>query len=90
MHPALATVCSLPASLAAIIEDYAAGHCDTIDLWLGHAEGFLEGHDVATLRLLADHGITAAAASFQGGLLTSQGDAAGTLAPFRAAAAPVP
>ena len=76
MRPALATVCSLPASLAAIVEDYAAGHCDTIDLWLGHAEGFLERHDVAALRaLFADHGITAAAASFQGGLLTSQGDA---------------
>jgi len=73
---ALATVCSLPSSLATIVEDYTAGHCDAIDLWLGHADGFLESHDPAALRdLLARHGMAAMAASFQGGLLTSQGDA---------------
>jgi sugar phosphate isomerase/epimerase len=76
MRPALATVCSLPAPLATIVEDYAAGHCDAIDLWLGHADGFLERHEPAALRDLLDrHGIAAVAASFQGGLLTSQGDA---------------
>lgn len=76
MRPALATVCSLPAPLATIVEDYAAGHCEAIDLWLGHADGFLERHDPAALRdLLARHGVAAMAASFQGGLLTSQGDA---------------
>ena len=76
MRPALATVCSLPSPLATIVEDYAAGHCDAIDLWLGHADGFLESHDPAALRdLLARHGMAAVAASFQGGLLTSQGDA---------------
>jgi sugar phosphate isomerase/epimerase len=76
MRAALATVCSLPAPLAAILEDYAAGHVDAIDLWLGHADAFLAGHGVAALReRLAGHGITAVAASFQGGLLTSQGEA---------------
>ena len=76
MIPALATVSCLQAPLATILEDYAAGHVDAIDLWLGHADGFLAEHDVAVLRdRLGSHGITAVAASFQGGLLTSQGDA---------------
>ncbi len=76
MRAAIATVCSLDASLETILEDYAAGHCDAIDLWLGHAEGFLQQHGVAALRdRLAHHGIAPVAASFQGGLLTSQGEA---------------
>jgi 2-keto-myo-inositol isomerase len=76
MRPALATVSSLEASLPTILEDYAAGHCDAVDLWLGQAEAFLEAHPPAELAdLLARHGITAVATSFQGGLLTSQGDA---------------
>jgi 2-keto-myo-inositol isomerase len=76
MRPALATVCSLDASLETILEDYAAGHCEAIDLWLGHAEGFLQKHGVSALKdQLGRHGITPVAASFQGGLLTSQGEA---------------
>lgn len=76
MRPAIATVCSLDASLETILEDYAAGHCGAVDLWLGHAEGFLQKHGAAALKeRLAGHGIAAVAASFQGGLLTSQGEA---------------
>ena len=76
MKPALSTVCSLDSSLETIFEDYAAGHCDAVDLWLGHAETYLENHSPGDLKGLLDrHGITAVAASFQGGLLTSQGDA---------------
>lgn len=76
MKPAISTVCSLDAPLETVLEDYAAGHCDAVDLWLGHAEGFLEKHDPSALReRLARHGIMAVAASFQGGLLTSQGEA---------------
>lgn len=76
MKPALATVCSLDAPLETILADYAAGHCDTIDLWLGHAEALLaQRGPTAVADLLSRHGITAAAASFQGGLLTSQGEA---------------
>jgi len=76
MRPAIATVCSLDASLETILEDYAAGHCGAVDLWLGHAEGFLQKHGAAALKeRLAGHGIVAVAASFQGGLLTSQGEA---------------
>jgi sugar phosphate isomerase/epimerase len=76
MKPALSTVCSLDAPLGTILEDYAAGHCEAIDLWLGHADAFLETHGLDALQdALARHGIAAVAASFQGGLLTSQGDA---------------
>jgi sugar phosphate isomerase/epimerase len=76
MRPAIATVCSLEAPLETVLEDYAAGHVDAVDLWLGQADAFVEAHDVAALReRFARHGIAPVAASFQGGLLTSQGDA---------------
>jgi 2-keto-myo-inositol isomerase len=76
MKPALSTVCSLDSGLETILEEYAAGHCTAIDLWLGHAETYLENHGIGDLKdLLSTHGIEAVAASFQGGLLTSQGDA---------------
>ena len=76
MRPAIATVCSLEASLETILDDYAAGHVDAIDLWLGHADAFVKEHGVAVLKgRLTEQGIAAVAASFQGGLLTSQGEA---------------
>ena len=58
MKPALATVCSLEASLATVLEDYAAGHVTAVDLWLGHADAFLRDHDPAALRLeQSGHGV---------------------------------
>lgn len=76
MRPALATVCSLPAALETVLEDYAAGHCEAVDLWLGHADTFLETHEATALAAaLERHAIAPLAASFQGGLLTSQGAA---------------
>ncbi|MFM7036060.1 MAG: sugar phosphate isomerase/epimerase family protein [Planctomycetia bacterium] len=76
MRPAIATACSLNASLETILEEYSAGRCEAVDLWLGHAERFLESHDVGALAdRLSRHGISPVAASFQGGLLTSQGEA---------------
>ena len=76
MRPALSTVCSLEAPLEQVLEDYVAGHCDAVELWLGQAESFLERHGFPALQeRLARHGIAPLAASFQGGLLISQGDA---------------
>jgi len=76
MRPAIATVCSLDSPLTTVLEDYTAGHVDAIDLWLGHADAFVKEHRVEGLRTtLSARGIKAVAASFQGGLLTSQGDA---------------
>jgi len=74
--PAVGTVCSLDADLSTILDDYAAGHCDTIDLWLGHAERVLEGGSPEQLRdLLAASGVRVVAASYQGGLLIGEGAA---------------
>ena len=76
MRPAIATICSLDAPLETVLEDYAAGHVDAVDLWLGQADAFLKGRAVAELReAFGRHGIAPVAASFQGGLLTSQGEA---------------
>lgn len=74
--PAVGTVCSLDADLATILADYAAGHCDGIDLWLGHAERVLETGSPEALRdLVASSGVKVVAASYQGGLLTAEGAA---------------
>jgi 2-keto-myo-inositol isomerase len=76
MIPAIATVSSLESPLETVLEDYAAGHVEAVDLWLGQADAFLKERPVAALRdALAAHGIRPVAASFQGGLLTSQGAA---------------
>ncbi len=75
MKPALAQVCSLGSSLEQDIEDYAAGQCRAIELWWGKLDAYLEGHSTSDLlALLAKHEMTAPVVSFQGGLLTSQGD----------------
>lgn len=76
MRPALASVCSLESSLNTIFEDYAAGQCNAIDLWLGALECHLQSHSFESVRDSTQlHGIDLVAASFQGGLLISQGDA---------------
>ena len=47
-----------------------------IEVWLGHAEQYLDGKPAQALsELLLHHGCDPVAATFQGGLLTSQGDA---------------
>ena len=74
--PAVGTVCSLNCELATILADYAAGHCDAVDLWLGHAERVLETGSPESLRdLIAASGVKVVAASYQGGLLTADGAA---------------
>ena len=76
MKPAISTVCSLNAPLETILEDYSAGQCRLIEVWLGHAEQYLDGKPAQALsELLHHHGCDPVAATFQGGLLTSQGDA---------------
>ncbi|MGE0607417.1 MAG: sugar phosphate isomerase/epimerase family protein [Pirellulales bacterium] len=76
LQPALSQVCSLHAAWEQDIEDYAAGACRAVELWLGKLEGWLHGHSLdEALAVLARHEVTAPVASFQGGLLISQGDA---------------
>lgn len=76
MQPALSQVCSLNSPFEKDIEDYAAGQCRAIELWLGKLEGYLETHSLDDVRRLLDaHEMVAPVASFQGGLLVSQGAA---------------
>lgn len=76
MRTALAQVSSLPSPLATDLADYAAGQCRAIEVWLTKLEEYLASHSHDQLRrLLAEHDVRLPVASFQGGLLTSQGDA---------------
>ncbi|HET6881648.1 MAG TPA: sugar phosphate isomerase/epimerase [Pirellulales bacterium] len=76
MKPALSQVCSLNSPFDKDVEDYAAGACKAIEIWLGKLETYLERHTVDDVRrLLAEQDMLAPVASFQGGLLASQGDA---------------
>jgi sugar phosphate isomerase/epimerase len=75
MKPALSQVCSLESPLEQDIADYAAGKCGCIELWVGKLDTYLEKHSEDDLRrLLDEHQVTAPVASFQGGLLDSQGE----------------
>jgi len=76
MIPTLSQVCTLGASLETDVADFAAAHCSAVELWWGKVEGYLQSHSPDDLRgLLAEHSMSAPVASYQGGLLTSQGDA---------------
>ena len=76
MLPAISQVCTLNSSFEQDIEDYAAGACHAVEIWLGKLDAYLERHTLEDVqRLLAEHEMQAPVASFQGGLLTSQGDA---------------
>ncbi len=69
MKPTLSQVCSLPASFAADIEDYAAGQCRSIELWFTKLENYLRDHSVADVKgLFERHQVRAPVASYQGGL----------------------
>lgn len=76
MIPTLSQVCSLPSSFEADLEDYAAGKVNSVELWFTKLETYLQDHSVEdVLALFAKHEIQAKVASFQGGLLASQGPA---------------
>jgi 4-hydroxyphenylpyruvate dioxygenase len=76
MIPCLSQVCSLSSPFERDIEDYAAGACRAVELWLGKLEGYLQTHSTAdVVALLKSHGMAAPVASYQGGLLASQEDA---------------
>jgi len=76
MRPALSQVTTLNASFEADLEDYAAAACAHVEIWLGKLETYLQTHTVDDARgLLTEQGLSAPVASFQGGLLTSQGEA---------------
>src|SRR5258706_12884226 len=75
MIPTLSQVCSLTSRFDADIEDYAAGKCESVEIWLTKLEDYLQRHSVAEVKeWLARVGGSAPVASFQGGILASQGE----------------
>ena len=75
MKPALAQVCSLNSSFERDLEDYASGQCRAVEIWLGKLESYLEARSVDDVRRLADeYELDLPVASFQGGLLSTQGE----------------
>ncbi len=76
MTPALSQICTLHASFEKDVEDYAAGHCHAIEVWLTKLETYLQSHSIDDVRrLLEKHEMALPVAAFQGGLLVWQGDA---------------
>jgi 2-keto-myo-inositol isomerase len=66
---------TLPHTFADDVNGYADGGCSAMEVWLTKLETHLESHSVAeTGKLLKDRQMTLAAASYQGGLLLSQGE----------------
>jgi len=76
MIACISQVSSLGSSFEDDIDGYADAAGSAIELWLTKLEEYLATHSVADVRTRsADRGLMLAAASFQGGLLVSQGEA---------------
>src|SRR5437763_15626045 len=66
---------TMSATFAEDVEAYAEAGCAAMEVWLTKLEIHLESHSAAqTRKLLEDRQMTLAAASYQGGLLLSQGE----------------
>jgi sugar phosphate isomerase/epimerase len=75
MKPCLSEATTLPTPFAEDVAAYADGGCTAMEVWLTKLETHLETHSAAdTRKLLEDRQMTLAAASYQGGLLLSQGE----------------
>src|SRR3954465_3059072 len=76
MKPCISEATTLSATFAQDVRAYAKGGCRGLEVWLTKLETHLEKHSAAdTRRLLEDRHMTLAAASYQGGLLLSEGEA---------------
>jgi sugar phosphate isomerase/epimerase len=75
MKPCLSQATTLSTPFADDVTACAAAGCPALEVWLTKLETHLETHSAAeTLRLLQDRQVALAAASYQGGLLLSQGE----------------
>jgi 2-keto-myo-inositol isomerase len=75
MKPCLSEATTLPATFEEDVNAYADGGCTAMEVWLSKLETHLESHSGAdTLKLLEDRAMQLVAASYQGGLLLSQGE----------------
>jgi 2-keto-myo-inositol isomerase len=75
MKPCISEATTLSSTFAEDVNGYADAGCHALEVWLTKLESHLEKHTVAdTRKLLEDRQMTLAAASYQGGLLLSQGE----------------
>ncbi len=75
MIPTLSQVCCLASSFDADVEDFAGSNCTSLEIWLTKLEDYLQRHSIAEVRAWLDRfEMQTPAASYQGGLLASQGD----------------
>lgn len=75
MKPCISEATTLSSSFAEDVAAYADAGCPAMEVWLTKLEQHLEKHSAdETRRLLADRDVALAAASYQGGLLLSQGE----------------
>ncbi len=75
MKPCISEATTLSTSFADDVAAYAGAGCPGMEVWLTKLEQHLEKHSAdATRRLLEERGLALAAASYQGGLLLSQGE----------------
>src|SRR6266851_3181823 len=75
MKPCVSEATTLSSTFAEDVTGYADGGCRAMEVWLTKLETHLEKHSaVETKKLLEDRQMILAAASYQGGLLLSQGE----------------
>jgi 4-hydroxyphenylpyruvate dioxygenase len=75
MRACISQATTLSTSFDQDVQAYADAGCHAVEVWLTKLEAHLEGHsDADTRKLLEDRQMTLAAASYQGGLLLSQGE----------------
>jgi 2-keto-myo-inositol isomerase len=75
MIPCISEACTLKHSFQDDVAGYSEGGCRAMEVWLTKLEDHLNQHSpLETRSLLEDRQMTLAAASYQGGLLLSQGE----------------
>ncbi len=75
MKPCISEATTMPCTFAEDVAAFADGGCTAMEVWLTKLETHLEKHSASdTRKLLEDRQMTLAAASYQGGLLLSQGE----------------
>jgi sugar phosphate isomerase/epimerase len=85
MQPCVSQACTMPATFAVDVQALGEAGGGLAEAWLTKLEKHLEGHSAdQTRELLSSRGVRLAAASYQGGLLLSEGEArAAHLAHFK-------
>jgi 2-keto-myo-inositol isomerase len=75
MLPTLSQVCCLNSPFDRDLEDFAGAGCQAVDVWLTKLETYLEAHTLEDVRYwLEKMRLSLPVASYQGGLLASQGE----------------